>query len=114
MEDPSGTVVSVQQGVFRSNCIDCLDRTNVVQSMLAQRSLVAQFQVCDFFYSTALRNEGLFTWLLLCITTYVCVAYGTTCLSLMQHVGIMKSGESVNDKKEFNNIFKNGKPFPYA
>ncbi|XP_031625272.1 phosphatidylinositide phosphatase SAC1 [Contarinia nasturtii] len=34
-----GTVISTQSGVFRTNCIDCLDRTNVVQSMLARRSL---------------------------------------------------------------------------
>lgn len=34
-----GTVISTQTGVFRTNCIDCLDRTNVVQSMLARRSL---------------------------------------------------------------------------
>lgn len=34
-----GTLVSQQDGVFRTNCIDCLDRTNVVQSMLARRSL---------------------------------------------------------------------------
>lgn len=34
-----GAVVSTQTGVFRTNCIDCLDRTNVVQSMLAKRSL---------------------------------------------------------------------------
>lgn len=32
-------VLSTQTGVFRTNCIDCLDRTNVVQSMLARRSL---------------------------------------------------------------------------
>lgn len=35
-----GAVVATQTGVFRTNCIDCLDRTNVVQSMLAKRSLV--------------------------------------------------------------------------
>lgn len=34
-----GTLVSLQDGVFRTNCIDCLDRTNVVQSMLARRGL---------------------------------------------------------------------------
>uniref|UniRef100_A0A182QZ36 Phosphatidylinositol-3-phosphatase SAC1 n=1 Tax=Anopheles farauti TaxID=69004 RepID=A0A182QZ36_9DIPT len=34
-----GKVYSVQQGVFRTNCIDCLDRTNVVQSLIAKRSL---------------------------------------------------------------------------
>lgn len=32
-------VLSSQTGIFRTNCIDCLDRTNVVQSMLARRSL---------------------------------------------------------------------------
>ncbi|XP_035780217.1 phosphatidylinositol-3-phosphatase SAC1-like [Anopheles albimanus] len=32
-------VHSLQRGVFRTNCIDCLDRTNVVQSELAKRSL---------------------------------------------------------------------------
>ncbi|EDW18103.1 uncharacterized protein Dmoj_GI13040, isoform B [Drosophila mojavensis] len=40
----NGTLVSSQQGVFRTNCIDCLDRTNVVQSMLARRSLTAVLQ----------------------------------------------------------------------
>uniref|UniRef100_T1HA14 Phosphatidylinositol-3-phosphatase SAC1 n=3 Tax=Rhodnius prolixus TaxID=13249 RepID=T1HA14_RHOPR len=34
-----GKVVSEQDGVFRTNCIDCLDRTNVVQSLLATVSL---------------------------------------------------------------------------
>ncbi|KAF0990608.1 hypothetical protein HZS_1808, partial [Henneguya salminicola] len=32
-----------QDGVFRTNCIDCLDRTNVVQSMLAWRTLSSIF-----------------------------------------------------------------------
>lgn len=34
-----GAILSLQDGVFRTNCVDCLDRTNVVQSMLAKRSL---------------------------------------------------------------------------
>lgn len=34
-----GALLSAQEGVFRTNCIDCLDRTNVVQSMLAKRAL---------------------------------------------------------------------------
>ena len=29
-------VVCEQEGVFRVNCIDCLDRTNVVQTALAK------------------------------------------------------------------------------
>lgn len=39
-----GTLLSQQNGVFRTNCIDCLDRTNVVQSMLAKRSLKQTLQ----------------------------------------------------------------------
>ncbi|XP_023944236.2 phosphatidylinositol-3-phosphatase SAC1 [Bicyclus anynana] len=36
-----GTVLLRQSGVFRTNCVDCLDRTNVVQSLLARRQLAA-------------------------------------------------------------------------
>uniref|UniRef100_A0A8C4HV39 SAC domain-containing protein n=1 Tax=Dicentrarchus labrax TaxID=13489 RepID=A0A8C4HV39_DICLA len=36
--------VAQQRGVFRSNCMDCLDRTNVIQSLLARRSLQSQLQ----------------------------------------------------------------------
>eukprot|EP00744_Colponema_vietnamica_P006865 GILI01009935.1.p1 GENE.GILI01009935.1~~GILI01009935.1.p1 ORF type:complete len:646 (+),score=188.70 GILI01009935.1:92-1939(+) len=32
----------VQRGAFRTNCMDCLDRTNVVQSVLARRMLHTQ------------------------------------------------------------------------
>ncbi len=39
---PSGAVTSWQIGVIRTNCMDNLDRTNVVQSLFARRSLVLQ------------------------------------------------------------------------
>lgn len=39
-----GSTPCLQDGVFRTNCIDCLDRTNVVQSLLAQRSLEQQLR----------------------------------------------------------------------
>eukprot|EP00041_Stephanoeca_diplocostata_P029621 m.880944 g.880944 ORF g.880944 m.880944 type:complete len:309 (+) comp23593_c0_seq29:1599-2525(+) len=38
-------VKRTQQGVFRHNCIDCLDRTNVVQSMLAKDVLYEQLRM---------------------------------------------------------------------
>lgn len=38
---PDGKVLSLQDGVVRTNCMDCLDRTNVVQSLLARRSMLA-------------------------------------------------------------------------
>ncbi|CAF3392956.1 unnamed protein product [Rotaria sp. Silwood1] len=39
-----GTSQVQQTGVFRTNCIDCLDRTNVVQTLLAKRMLEQQLQ----------------------------------------------------------------------
>lgn len=47
----SGTLTSAQDGVFRTNCIDCLDRTNVVQSMLAMRSLQSILSKLGILYS---------------------------------------------------------------
>ncbi|KAF8510997.1 SacI homology domain-containing protein [Hysterangium stoloniferum] len=40
----SGIVMSQQKGVFRVNCIDCLDRTNVVQSAFARYVLQNQLE----------------------------------------------------------------------
>ena len=41
----SGNVINSQKGTFRINCIDCLDRTNVVQGLLAKRILHIQLIV---------------------------------------------------------------------
>lgn len=38
----NGSVISWQAGVIRTNCMDNLDRTNVVQSLFARRSLIMQ------------------------------------------------------------------------
>ncbi|XP_060938050.1 phosphatidylinositol-3-phosphatase SAC1-B isoform X1 [Limanda limanda] len=42
--DADGKVQLSQEGIFRSNCMDCLDRTNVIQSLLARKSLQSQLQ----------------------------------------------------------------------
>lgn len=39
------TKKSSQTGVFRTNCMDCLDRTNVVQSVIARNILHRQLTV---------------------------------------------------------------------
>ncbi|KAG8835535.1 hypothetical protein FRC17_002764 [Serendipita sp. 399] len=46
------TVMSQQKGVFRVNCIDCLDRTNVVESAFARNVLTSQLE------AVALLNES--------------------------------------------------------
>lgn len=38
----TGNILGIQRGIFRVNCIDCLDRTNVVQGLLARRMLHIQ------------------------------------------------------------------------
>jgi len=43
-----GVVQTTQKGIIRTNCMDCLDRTNVVQSAFAQ-----------FALEQALKNEGI-------------------------------------------------------
>lgn len=35
---------ATQTGVFRTNCIDCLDRTNVVQNTLSTEALLLQLK----------------------------------------------------------------------
>ncbi|XP_068625011.1 phosphatidylinositol-3-phosphatase SAC1 [Battus philenor] len=40
-----GTVLLRQSGVFRTNCVDCLDRTNVVQSLFARRQMEAALRL---------------------------------------------------------------------
>ncbi|XP_056686933.1 phosphoinositide phosphatase SAC8 isoform X2 [Spinacia oleracea] len=47
--DSEGRVLEEQKGVIRSNCIDCLDRTNVSQSYLARKSLDFQLQRVGIF-----------------------------------------------------------------
>ncbi|KAL3531681.1 hypothetical protein ACH5RR_005202 [Cinchona calisaya] len=46
-----GEVLSEQKGIIRSNCIDCLDRTNVTQSFLARKALNSQLQRVGVFGS---------------------------------------------------------------
>lgn len=54
-----GHVLLNQNGAFRTNCVDCLDRTNVVQSLLARRQLETSLQMLE----VKLRNEQLPVWI---------------------------------------------------
>jgi phosphatidylinositol 4-phosphatase len=44
---PDGDVKCWQKGVFRTNCMDNLDRTNVVQSIFARRAILMQLKRKD-------------------------------------------------------------------
>lgn len=56
MVNSEGKTVAQQKGVFRSNCMDCLDRTNVIQSLLARRSLQSQLQVFKLTAAVTLQD----------------------------------------------------------
>ncbi|XP_050520427.1 phosphatidylinositol-3-phosphatase SAC1 [Daktulosphaira vitifoliae] len=45
-----GKLLISQKGIFRTNCIDCLDRTNVVQSLLGRRMLTIMLQKLDILH----------------------------------------------------------------
>ncbi|XP_057435247.1 phosphoinositide phosphatase SAC8 isoform X2 [Lotus japonicus] len=49
MIDREGNISEEQRGIIRANCIDSLDRTNVTQSYLAQKSLNLQLQRIGVF-----------------------------------------------------------------
>ncbi|GFH10532.1 SAC domain-containing protein, partial [Haematococcus lacustris] len=55
----SREVARQQSGVMRVNCIDCLDRTNVVQGVLARKSLEAM--LADLGLLPRIRGEHLAT-----------------------------------------------------
>ncbi|XP_072024166.1 LOW QUALITY PROTEIN: phosphatidylinositol-3-phosphatase SAC1-B-like [Amphiura filiformis] len=54
-------LVKHQTGVFRSNCMDCLDRTNVVQGLLARRALQDQLQYFGILRSGEMLDDHLST-----------------------------------------------------
>ncbi len=54
----AGEVVNEQKGVFRTNCMDCLDRTNVCQSSFAKHMLDLQLKEEGFDMSAQVDQEN--------------------------------------------------------
>ena len=46
---------SAQKGIFRTNCMDCLDRTNVVQSVIGRQLLLSWLVKLGIHY----KNRGI-------------------------------------------------------
>jgi hypothetical protein len=44
VKDSDNNVISTQKGIFRTNCMDCLDRTNVCQGAVARRAFIFALQ----------------------------------------------------------------------
>ncbi|KAI1385048.1 SacI homology domain-containing protein [Hypoxylon trugodes] len=70
VNEPTGSqrmvVVLQQEGVFRTNCLDCLDRTNLIQTIISQLAVEAflghrgEFAASDFWmrHSTLWADNG--------------------------------------------------------
>ncbi|RAR02293.1 SacI domain-containing protein [Stemphylium lycopersici] len=60
LEIADNQVQQKQSGVLRTNCMDCLDRTNVVQSACARTALEAQLSMGS--YTIDLQNDPSTSW----------------------------------------------------
>ncbi|KAK7517557.1 SacI homology domain-containing protein [Phyllosticta citriasiana] len=58
--EENGQIVERQSGVLRTNCMDCLDRTNVVQSALGREALEKQLE--DQHVTIDLQNDPRTSW----------------------------------------------------
>jgi len=56
-EDENKKVISLQKGVFRVNCLDCLDRTNIFQSRLCWQILLHQVTIHKLILVKKRRNK---------------------------------------------------------
>lgn len=59
-EISNNEIAQQQSGILRTNCMDCLDRTNVVQSACARTMLEAQLSAGS--YSIDLQNDPSTSW----------------------------------------------------
>lgn len=56
--DPAANLSCVQNGVARSNCIDCLDRTNAAQFVVGKRALACQLQALGVVTDASLNYDS--------------------------------------------------------
>lgn len=105
----AGIVLSWQQGVFRTNCMDNLDRTNVVQSIIARRSLFIQLTK-NSLYQENLENsiespykkfEKLFKSVWVNNADAISFGYAGT--------GALKTDVVKNGKRSIKGMFNDGK-----
>lgn len=60
VEDISeGKVISLQQGIMRTNCIDCLDRTNLIQTKIALDVLNTILIKCGFDIQAVFKTSSI-------------------------------------------------------
>ncbi|CAG9792900.1 unnamed protein product [Diatraea saccharalis] len=110
-----GTVLLRQSGVFRTNCVDCLDRTNVVQSLLARLQLTAVLRLLDIAPEPPAHFNELFNTVWADHADMISIQYsGTGALKTdftrtgkRTHLGLIKDG--INSlTRYYKNNFSDG------
>lgn len=56
--EPTEDISCVQNGVVRSNCIDCLDRTNAAQFVIGKKALACQLQALGITTDASLNYDS--------------------------------------------------------
>ena len=101
-----GTVSSWQTGVFRSNCMDNLDRTNVVQSMFARRAILTQLEKHDILKNESVlstpfkRFEDIYKQIWVNNANEMSILYAGT--------GALKTDFTKTGKRTFTGMFNDG------
>ena len=98
--------VKRQQGVVRTNCIDCLDRTNVLQGVLARKSLDTMLQTLGLMPQGSslpeaypeLEKKFKIIW----------ADHGDAVSNQYAGTGAMKSGFTRTGKRTFGGILDDG------
>ncbi|KAG2490107.1 hypothetical protein HYH03_011413 [Edaphochlamys debaryana] len=105
-----GAVVQRQSGVMRTNCIDCLDRTNVVQGVLGRKSLEAMLGALGLLPPSAghplalpeafpqVEREFKILW----------ADHGDAVSTQYAGTGAMKSGFTRTGKRTFGGVLDDG------
>lgn len=98
-------IVKTQKGVIRTNCIDCLDRTNVVQSFIAKK--VLEIQLCEMFGGTegCIKNNPLLVYRL----NNMWADHGDSVSSHYAGTGAMKTDFTRNGVRTIFGILDDGK-----
>lgn len=98
-----GKLLILQKGVFRTNCVDCLDRTNVVQSLLGRRMLTVMLQKMDILnfgqkVEDQLDFESLFKSVWADHADIISIQYSGT--------GALKTDFTRTGKRTYNGMFR--------
>ncbi|KAJ1962758.1 Inositol-1,4,5-trisphosphate 5-phosphatase 1 [Dipsacomyces acuminosporus] len=94
IDSTADTILSLQRGVQRTNCLDCLDRTNVVQCTIS-RVVVSRFITQNGIFS---RNAG---HMVIDQISQLWAANGNAISRLYAGTGALKSGVTRSGKSGF-------------